>query len=319
VFARTGATTGKSFLIRECPEEAVFASYLIRVRLNDGAEPRFVSHFFDTPDYWRQIAKSARGAAQPGVNATKLKGLLIPLPPLAEQRRIADILDRAAALRAKRQAATVELDALTQSIFLDMMGTLSADVAKPLSELVDNVTVGHVGPTSQYFAERGIPFVRTGNVGRGTINRNGLRFITPEFHARLKKSELRAGDVLISRVISDSVRSAIVPPDLDGANCANVIIVRPGSRISSTYLSFLIHSQESQYALLRRRVGSAQSVINTRVLQGWAIPVPSRTQLDRFDRQITVVDATKHAYAQSLAQFDALFSSLQHRAFRGEL
>ena len=51
VFARTGATTGKSFLIRGCPANAVFASYLIRVRLNDAAEPGFVSHFFQTHDY----------------------------------------------------------------------------------------------------------------------------------------------------------------------------------------------------------------------------------------------------------------------------
>lgn len=122
VFARTGATTGKSFLIRGCPANAVFASYLIRVRLNDAAEPGFVSHFFQTHDYWAQITKSARGLAQPGVNATTLKALRVPLPPLPEQRRIAEILDKADALRAKRRAALAQLDTLTQSIFLDMFG-----------------------------------------------------------------------------------------------------------------------------------------------------------------------------------------------------
>src|SRR5207237_2517723 len=55
VFARTGATTGKSFLIRECPPSTVFASYLIRVRLGREAEPQYVSHFFQTQDYWSQI------------------------------------------------------------------------------------------------------------------------------------------------------------------------------------------------------------------------------------------------------------------------
>src|SRR5262249_23683880 len=80
VFARTGATTGKSFLIRECPRDAVFASYLIRVRLRRDTEPRYVSHFFQTQDYWSQITTSARGVAQPGVNASTLKGLNIPLP-----------------------------------------------------------------------------------------------------------------------------------------------------------------------------------------------------------------------------------------------
>jgi type I restriction enzyme S subunit len=73
VFARTGATTGKSYLINQCPEDSVFASYLIRVRLKKIADPSFVGHFFQSTDYWTQITKGARGAAQPGVNATTLK------------------------------------------------------------------------------------------------------------------------------------------------------------------------------------------------------------------------------------------------------
>ena len=128
VFARTGATTGKSFLIRHCPADAVFASYLIRVRFRDVAEPRFVSHFFQTQDYWEQIAKGARGLAQPGVNATTLRTIEVPLPPIGVQRKIAEILDRADALRLKRRAALTQLQALTHSIFLHLMRKVGPDV-----------------------------------------------------------------------------------------------------------------------------------------------------------------------------------------------
>lgn len=82
VFARTGATTGKSYLIRECPKDAVFASYLIRVRVGALVDSGYLSHFFNSPNYWQQITQSARGVAQPGVNASTLKTLKIPLPPL---------------------------------------------------------------------------------------------------------------------------------------------------------------------------------------------------------------------------------------------
>ena len=122
VFARTGATTGKSFLVKNCPKNSVFASYLIRVRLQQIADPGYVSHFFQTGDYWGQITKGARGVAQPGVNATTLKSLQIPLPPLAEQKRIAGILDAADALRAKRRESLAQLEALLQSTFLTLFG-----------------------------------------------------------------------------------------------------------------------------------------------------------------------------------------------------
>jgi type I restriction enzyme S subunit len=81
VFARTGATTGKSYLIRDCPNNSVFASYLIRVRLESGTLPSYVAHFFKTPEYWRQISRSSTGTAQVGVNASSLKLLEVPLPP----------------------------------------------------------------------------------------------------------------------------------------------------------------------------------------------------------------------------------------------
>ena len=95
VFARTGATTGKSFLVDD-PPEAVFASYLIRLRLLEKKLlPEFVSLFFQTDGYWKAIKDGSAGSAQGGFNATKLGALSIPLPPLLEQQRIVGILNEA--------------------------------------------------------------------------------------------------------------------------------------------------------------------------------------------------------------------------------
>jgi type I restriction enzyme, S subunit len=87
VFARTGATTGKSFLIRDCPD-AVFASYLIRVRVSADIDSRYLSAFFQSPDYWRQIEGGKRGIGQPNVNGTVLGEIQLPVPPIPEQREI---------------------------------------------------------------------------------------------------------------------------------------------------------------------------------------------------------------------------------------
>src|SRR5262249_3851956 len=122
VFARTGATTGKSFLIRECPARAVFASYLIRVRPKRSVSPRYLAHFLQTPEYWSQIRRNATGTAQAGVNATRLKQLSLPLAPLEEQERISNILDRAESLRAKRRRALEKAEKLSQAIFIELFG-----------------------------------------------------------------------------------------------------------------------------------------------------------------------------------------------------
>lgn len=88
VFARTGATTGKSFLLNK-PPRAVFASYLIRLRANQHVLPQYLYTFFQSPQYWQQIQEQARGAAQPNVNATLLGDLQIPLPTSERQQQIA--------------------------------------------------------------------------------------------------------------------------------------------------------------------------------------------------------------------------------------
>jgi type I restriction enzyme S subunit len=88
VFARTGATVGKSFLLKGDVPEAVFASYLIRTIINNSISKKYVFQFFQSNFYWDQIQKVKVGIGQPNVNAQLLSRLLIPLPPIAEQHQI---------------------------------------------------------------------------------------------------------------------------------------------------------------------------------------------------------------------------------------
>ena len=88
LIARTGGTVGKSFVVKNISEVAVFASYLIRIRLIDNELIDFVKYFLDSPYYWQMISLKQSGTGQPNVNATKLSEILIPIPPLEEQKRI---------------------------------------------------------------------------------------------------------------------------------------------------------------------------------------------------------------------------------------
>ena len=105
VFARTGATVGKSFLIKELPYPAVYASYLIRIRLLDGVLPDYIYQFFSSQCYWEQITDKSVGVGQPNCNGTSLKELFIPIPPFSEQNRIVP-----SALSALEYVINIELD-----------------------------------------------------------------------------------------------------------------------------------------------------------------------------------------------------------------
>ena len=91
VIARIGATTGKAYMIDNCPE-AVFASYLIRVRTKGNLSPIFLAQYFGTNNYWRQIDQNKGGRLKGGVNIPILSHLVLPLPHLSEQQQIAEIL-----------------------------------------------------------------------------------------------------------------------------------------------------------------------------------------------------------------------------------
>ena len=94
VFARTGATVGKSFLIKEKIPEAVFASYLIRIILSDFVKREYVYNFFQSHEYWFQILKGQIGIGQPNVNSQKLSNIVLPLAPFAEQQQIVSEIER---------------------------------------------------------------------------------------------------------------------------------------------------------------------------------------------------------------------------------
>ena len=88
LIARTGGTIGKTYIVRELNDIAVFASYLIRAIPLDNIFEEYIKLFMGSPYYWSQLTDAATGTGQPNVNGQSLSKLIVPLPPLAEQHRI---------------------------------------------------------------------------------------------------------------------------------------------------------------------------------------------------------------------------------------
>jgi type I restriction enzyme, S subunit len=328
VFARTGATTGKSFLVRECPDNAVFASYLIRVRLEDGIDSRYISHFFKTPQYWAQVAKSARGIAQPGVNATSLKALTVPLPPLPEQRRIAAILDKADDLRAKRRAALEQLDNLSEAVFFALCGSDShhwtEKTVKSLAAKRPNaIRTGPFGSQLLHseFVEEGIAVLGIDNAVQNRFVWGRSRFISERKYRQLQRYTVTPGDVLIT-IMGTCGRCAVVPDDVRRAiNTKHLCCITLDQSLclpSYLHACFLLDPLVRRQLGVRER-GAVMPGLNMELIKQLRVALPPlavQREHERVQRSVTRLRARQK---ESSGQSDSLFASLQHQAFTGEL
>ena len=175
-----------------------------------------------------------------------------------------------------------------------------------LDSVCERVSVGHVGTTSKFYTDdSGVPFLRTQNINSEGIILNDVKFITPEFHSKLKKSTLFTGDVVLSRVISTAINCGIIPEALNGGNCANIILARPKNNVlDSRYLMHYLRSEYAQKELLKRQVGSAQSVVNTSVLKSWKIPLPPLTEQKRIAAILDKADTIRRKRQQAIQLAD---------------
>ena len=320
VFARTGATTGKSYLIRKCPTKTVFASYLIRVRPGKSVDPRYISRFFQTPEYWNQINLSTSGTAQGGVNSTKLKTLKIPLPPLEEQKRIADILDKADGIRRKQQEAIRLTEELLRSTFLEMFGDPENTPypVKTLAESCELITDGtHKTPT---YVNEGVPFLRVTDIQDESINWNKVKYIPMEEHLELiKRCHPIRGDILYSKNGTIGIPK-IIDWDVEFNIFVSLALLRPKPHvILGEYLESFLHTPFAlRQALSHTKTGTVSN-LHLVEIRKVKLPVPAIEVQEKWLFQRSQIQKQQKKQLQTFIKTDNLFKSLLQRAFKGEL
>ena len=252
-----------------------------------------------------------------------LGALEIPLPPIEEQRRIAAILDHADALRAKRREALACLDELTQSIFIDMFGdpvTNSKDLELvTIGDLLDSVQYG----TSEKSGTNGeFAVLRMNNITyQGQMDLTDLKY-TDLPDNKVERFTVGAGDVLFNRTNSPELvgKTAVYRGEEPMAYAGYLIRLRASDGNSPEYISAFLNSRYGKAVLrgmCKSIVGMAN--INAQEVQSIRIPRASTSAQNRFEQQVAFVESTKAGHRTALAELDALFASLQSRAFRGEL
>jgi type I restriction enzyme, S subunit len=269
------------------------------------------------------------GATFKEVSKAIVSKISIPLPPLPEQKRIADILDHADALRAKRHAALAELDTLSQSLFLDMFGDPASNTSGwdrisliHACDSKDDIKCGPFGTQlgRHEFRNDGVPLWGIKHVNR-FFKLPTHEFLDQATADRLSQYSIENGDIVMTR--KGTVGNCAVYPETlpKGIMHSDLLRIRVDQdRCDPVFLSHQLHHSrdvETQLALISG--GAIMAGVNVTKLKELEVLLPPVPLQREFAQRITAAEELKTAHRNSLAELDSLFASLQHRVFLGEL
>lgn len=282
----------------------------------------FLCLFLSQPSLVSIANSRATGANLPRLSPTELGNFDIPIPPLAEQRRIVEVLDQVDALREKRRKSISLLDDLAQSIFLDMFGDRHPEISPwpshPLGELLDFLTSGSRGWAQHYTDQPTNLFIRIQNVRLGELILDDIAYVDPPQTAESERTRVEPGDVLLS-ITADLGRTAVIPQDIGTAFINQHLAILRTNKIDPQYLSSYISSPAGQNQLLRRNRQGVKAGLNFNDIRSLTIPIPPIPLQNRYSQLLTKCRSHQTRLRASLTQLDTLFASIQSRAFRGEL
>lgn len=141
-----------------------------------------------------------------------------------------------------------------------------------LGDVAADITVGHVGPMASEYQPTGIPFLRSQDIKPYRLKLSGIAHISEVFHARLQKSALKPGDVVIVRTGKPGT-AAVIPESLPIANCSDLVIVRPGKQLDSRFLVYYVNSLGNSH-VASHLVGAVQQHFNVGSARQFKIALP---------------------------------------------
>ncbi|NNN44921.1 MULTISPECIES: restriction endonuclease subunit S [unclassified Vibrio] len=286
---------------------------------------RYLFYWVQTSFFVNEMISKASGANYPAVSDKIIKESEIPLPPLAEQKRIAAILDKADAIRRKRQQSIELADEFLHAVFLDMFGDpvtnpkgLKVSVLKNIAHIRSGVTKGKKIDLSTAIT---LPYMRVANVQDGYLALDDVQEIAVS-PADAQKCKLVSGDILLTEggdpdklgrghVWRDEIPNCIHQNHIFSVRIKDLNKVRP------EFLSALIASQRGkQYFLKVGKQTTGIATINKTVLSEFEPFIPP---IELQDRYLNIVNAQNSYKRKTMGEENVLFAALSQKAFSGEL
>jgi len=312
---------GKAAQLSE-PWEGSFGAFCKVVRpSSDRVNPRYLHHFFQSTGYRRKVSSLAAGANINNLKNEHIDDLLLPLPPLEEQRRIAAILDKAASLEAAQQRRTELLWRIEASLFCQMSEKTACESKKctlqDLTEDGDKINYGVVQPGNQ--VDGGIPLIRVGDLMSGGVDRSALKCIDPEIESAYARSRIKGNELLLSCVGSIGTVAEVGPADI-GSNIARAVARIPVSEtVNRKWLAACLRSSTIQCYFTNELRTVSQPTLNIKQIEETEINLPPIELQNTFASKLHAVERVCKRSSFSEAQMRNMISALQSRAFSGFL
>jgi type I restriction enzyme, S subunit len=279
----------------------------------------FFYHLLGSQAVYDRLAGRASGSTVKNLNTDIVASIEIPLPPLEEQKRIAAILDKADALRAKRRQAIALLDSLGSALTEDLVMKASGRTVA-LGDCLSFVTSGGRN-WSRYYAEKGARFIRSFDVQMNSISAEDVIYVQAPDNAEARRTCTELGDVLLTITGSRIGRVAALTTDDVGSYVSqHVAILRPMSeKINSIFLSFFLNSTAGQRQIAKWQYGQTKPGLNFDQIRSFEIPDVNKPTQDEFVSKVQAIASRSSAAYNQDKMLSSLFASLQHSAFTGQL
>jgi type I restriction enzyme, S subunit len=281
--------------------------------------PDYLAHFLRSSSFLAFATNVVAGAKMPRMVMGEFWAYPVPLPPLEEQRRIAAILDQAETLRTQRRQALAHLDTLTQSLFLDMFGDPARNTLGLPMQALGDLGDWHSGGTpprgSGHYFEGDIPWFSSGELESMYVS-DSSEHISESAVRETSAKHVPAGALMLGMYDTAALKSSIA---MNACSCNQAIAfasIRPDCALTE-YVYFAVQVGREDFRRLQR--GVRQKNLNLSMVREIRIPAPTLALQQTFATRIAAIEALKATHRAALAQLDALFASLQQRAFAGEL
>ncbi|WP_374032886.1 restriction endonuclease subunit S [Bdellovibrio bacteriovorus] len=290
---------------------------------------RYLMHALNSNDVRREIERLATGTTRQRISRGNLKTVEIPLPPLEEQKRIADILDKAEALRAKRREAISLINSLTQSIFLEMFGDPVTNQKKwnetlrldQVAEVSSGITKGR---NVKGKATREIPYMAVLNVQDKRLDLTTIKTIAAT-EEEIEKYKLLENDLLLTEGGDPDKlgRGSLWQNNLPEAIHQNHIFkvrIKDLNKVNPIFLNWLVGSlRGKKYFLKSAKQTTGIATINSTQLKAFPLLLPPIDLQHQFASRVEKIHQTEQTLLQHHGLMENAFASIQQKAFSGQL